>query len=78
MNWIDYEYPNTAYIVEVKYNRRGGDIAISILRCKDMPKEQDNNWGFTKGFWNYEQAERYAQHVSLELEIPYPGGFSSK
>lgn len=78
MQWIDYEYPNTAYIVEVKYNRKGGDIAISTIRCDDMPKNKSNEWGFTQGFWRYELAERYARHVSFELEIPYPGGFSLK
>lgn len=67
MDWIDYEYPNTAYIVEVKYS---GDISISECRCKDMPKDRDNSWGFTKAFWNYETARRYARHVTAELGIP--------
>ncbi len=67
MNWIDYEYPNTAYIVEVKYS---GDIAISTVRCKDMPKDRDNSKGFTKGFWGYEQARDYARYVAAELGIP--------
>lgn len=66
MNWIDYEYPNTAYIVEVKYS---GDVAITTCRCKDMPKEKDNARGFTKGFWDYEQARKYARHVAAELQI---------
>ena len=71
MSWIDYEYPNTAYIVEVKYRRGGvGDIAITTCRCKDMPKPRDNSRGFTQGFWDYEQAARYARHVAAELGIP--------
>lgn len=69
MNWIDYKYPNTAYIVEVKYI---GDIAITTCRCKDMPEPRDHSRGFTKGFWNYEQAVRYARHVAAELGIPTP------
>jgi hypothetical protein len=67
MNWIDYEYPNTAYIVEVKYS---GDIAITTCRCKDMPKPRDNSRGFTRGFWDYAQAAKYARHVAAELAIP--------
>jgi hypothetical protein len=67
MNWIDYEYPYTAWIVEVKYS---GDIAIGECRCKDMPKDRENRWGFTKGFWSYEEAQRYARHVAVELGIP--------
>lgn len=67
MNWIDYEYPNTAYIVEVKYS---GDISISECRCKDMPKDRDNSWGFTKGFWNCAEAIKFARHVARELGIP--------
>ncbi len=66
MNWIDYECPNTAYIVEVKYS---GDVAISTCRCKDMPKPRDNSGGFTQGFWSYEQAVKYARHVIAELGI---------
>ena len=73
MYWIDYECPNTAHIVEVKYS---GDIAITTCRCKDMPKDKSNERGFTVGFWNYETALRYARHVSLELQIPFPGGYS--
>lgn len=65
MTWIDYEYPNTSYIVEVKYS---GDVAITTCRCKDIPKEKDNVRGFTKGFWNYEEARRYARHVAAELQ----------
>ncbi len=67
MNWIDYEYPNTAYIVEVKYS---GDVAITTCRCKDMPKNRSNEWGFTQGFWIYESAVKYARHVAAELSIP--------
>ena len=67
MNWIDYEYPNTAYIVEVKYS---GDIGITTCRCKDMPKPRDNSRGFTQGFWDYAQAAKYARHVASELGIP--------
>jgi hypothetical protein len=67
MNWIDLEYPNTAYIVEVKYS---GDIAISQIRCKDLPKDKDNSRGFTKGFWDNEHSRRYARHVAAELQIP--------
>lgn len=67
MNWIDYEYPNISYIVEVKYS---GDIAIAECRCKVLPKERDNSKGFTKGFWDYEQARHYARHVARELNIP--------
>lgn len=67
MNWIDYEYPYTAWIVEVKYS---GDIAITTCRCKGMPKERDNSMGFTKVFWSYEQAVKYARHVAAELGIP--------
>lgn len=71
MDWIDYQFPNTAYIVEVYYKRGGsGDIAIETLRCKDLPKERDNKWGFTKAFWNYETARRYARHIAEELGIP--------
>lgn len=66
-NWIDYEYPNTAYIVEVKYS---GDVTITTCRCKEMPKERDHSRGFTKGFWNYARAVEYARHVATELEIP--------
>lgn len=69
MNWIDYEYPYTAWIVEVKYS---GDIAIGECRCKDMPKARDNSRGFTKGFWRYEEAVKYARHVAVELGIPTP------
>lgn len=68
MDWIDLEYPNLAYIVEVKYS---GDIAIAYCRCKDMPPEKDNSRGFTVGFWNYEEAKRYALHVAKELNIPF-------
>jgi len=67
MNWIDYEYPNTAYIVEVKYS---GDVAITTCRCKDMPKNRSNEWGFTQGFWIYESAVKYARHVAAELSMP--------
>jgi hypothetical protein len=67
MSWIDYEYPNTAHIVEVKYS---GDIAITTCRCKDMPKDIDNAYGFTSGFWDYDKAVRYARHVATELGIP--------
>lgn len=71
MDWIDYEYPNTAYIVEVYYKRGGsGDIAISECRCKEMPKDRDNCHGFTKAFWGYEQALHYARHIAEELGIP--------
>lgn len=66
MNWIDYEYPNTAYIVEVKYS---GDVAITECRCKDLPKNKDNAYGFTMGFWDYVLAVRYAKHVANELNI---------
>ena len=68
MNWIDLEYPNTAYIVEVKYS---GDIAITTCRCKDLPQNKDNSRGFTKGFWEYEQADKYARHVAAELGVPH-------
>jgi hypothetical protein len=67
MNWIDYEYPNTACIVEVKYR---GDVTITTCRCKDMPKPRDNSRGFTQGFWDHEQATEYARHVAAELGIP--------
>ena len=71
MDWFDYEYPFTCYIVEVYYKRGGsGDVAIETLRCKDLPKERDNKWGFTKAFWNYENAVKYARHVARELGIP--------
>lgn len=71
-NWIDFEYPFTCYIVEVWYKRGGqGDIAISTVRCKDLPKERDNDWGFTKAFWNYEDAVKYARHVARELGINF-------
>lgn len=71
MDWIDFEFPNTCYVVEVYYKRGGcGDVAIEALRCKDLPKERDNQWGFTKAFWNYETARRYARHVAAELGIP--------
>lgn len=76
MTWLDYECPNTAYIVEVKGVGDSGDIAITTCRCKDMPKNKDNSRIFTVGFWNYEQACRYARHVSFELQIPFPGGYS--
>lgn len=70
---IDFEYPYTCYVVWVYYKRGGcGDIAIETLRCKDLPKEKDNNWGFTKAFWNYETALHYARHVAIELGIPFP------
>jgi hypothetical protein len=67
MNWIDCEYPHTAYIVEVKYS---GDVTITACRCKDMPKPRDNSRGFTQGFWNYAQAANYARHAAAELGIP--------
>lgn len=67
MSWIDYEYPNTAYIVEVEYT---GDIAITTCRCNEMPKNKDNSYGFTQGFWDYNEAIRYAKHTANELEIP--------
>lgn len=71
MNWIDFEYPNTCYIVEVWYKRGGcGDVGIATVRCNDLPKEKSNEWGFTKAFWNYETARRYARHVANELGIP--------
>lgn len=67
MNWYDCEYPNTAYIVEVKYS---GDVAITTCRCKDMPKSRDNTRGFTQGFWDYKLAVKYARQVAADLEIP--------
>jgi hypothetical protein len=66
MNWIDYEFPYTAYIVEVKYS---GDVAITECRCNDMPKPRDSSRGFTQGFWDYVQAARYARHCRNELNI---------
>ena len=79
MNWIDYEYPNTVYIVKVWYKRRyceNGDIAISKVRCKDMPKLRNNSKVFEIVFCNHEQAIRYARFISYKLEIPFPGGFN--
>lgn len=66
MNWIDYEYPNTCYIVEVRYSK-DYDFSITTCRCKDMLKDKDNSKGFTKGFWTYEEAERFMKHVIKEL-----------
>lgn len=66
MHWIDKEFPNTVYIVEVKYS---GDVAISTCRVGDMPKDKDNQKGFTKGFWSYDDAKKYARHVAEELQI---------
>ena len=66
MNWIDYEYPHTAYIVAVKYS---GDVAITECRCKDLPKNKDNAYGFTMSFWNYVQAVNYARCAANELNI---------
>ena len=71
LNWIDFEFPFTCYVVEVRYNRGGqGDIAVSEIRCNELPKERSNEWGFTEAFWNYETARRYARHVAAELGIP--------
>ena len=71
LNWIDYEYPFTCYVVEIWYKRGGqGDITISEIRCKELPKEKDNEWVYTKSFWNFESAVKYARHVARELGIP--------
>jgi hypothetical protein len=71
LNWIDFEYPFTCYVVEIWHKRGGqGDIAIAEIRCKELPKEKDNEWVDTKCFWSYEQAHRYARHVAEELGIP--------
>lgn len=71
MNWIDYEYPNTVFIVEVKYS---GDIAIAESRCKDYPPERDNIFifGFTTNCLTYEEAKRVARIYAKELQIPFP------
>ena len=66
MSWLDREYPNTAHIVEVLYS---GDVKISTIRCKELPKNRDNSKGFTQGFWDYEEARRFARHVAKELDI---------
>ena len=66
MSWIDKEYPNTAYAVEVKYS---GDIAITTCRTKELPEERDAKWGFTSWFWSYEDARKYARKVAKELNI---------
>ena len=66
MSWIDKEYPNTAYAVEVKYS---GDIAITTCRTKELPEERDAKWGFTSWFWSYEDARKYAREVAKELNI---------
>ncbi len=72
MNKIVYD-PNICYIVEVWYKRGGqGDIAIATICSKELPKEKNNQWGFTKSFWNYESAIKYARHVAVELGIPFP------
>lgn len=68
MNWIDYCYPTTVHIVEVKYS---GDIAITTCRCNDEPKEKDNSRGFTVNFTDYQSAQRYAKHVAQELGIGF-------
>ena len=66
MSWIDKEYPNTAYAVEVKYS---GDIAIATCRTKGLPEDRDTKWGFTSWFWCYEDACKYARKVAKELNI---------
>lgn len=69
MNWIDREYPNICHIVEVKYSKdKDYDFSITTCRCKEMPKNKDNQKGFTQGFWNYEEANRFMKHVMKELK----------
>lgn len=70
IDWIDYEYPDLWYVVEVKYS---GDIAIAYCRAKrgEPPREKDNAYGFSQNFLSYEGAERYAKKVSEELNIPF-------
>ena len=67
MSFIDLEYPNTAFFVEVKYS---GDIGIGECRVKELPADRDTAQGFVSWFWSYEQARRYARHVAQELGIP--------
>lgn len=67
MDYIDIEYPNTAYVVEVKYS---GDIAIGTVRVNELPPDRDTKYGFTSWFWDYERARQYAIHVAKELGIP--------
>lgn len=55
MSWIEREYPNTIYILEVKYS---GDIAIAQVRCKEEPEEKDNRYGFTSNHKTYESAKK--------------------
>ena len=69
MSWVEREYPNTIYILEVKYS---GDIAIAQVRCKEEPKEKDNRYGFTSNHHTYESAKREAVSVSNQLGIPFP------
>lgn len=66
MDWVTLEYPNTIYVVEVKYS---GDVAISTCRCKDDPPERDNSYGFTRNFCSYDEARKYGIHVAEELQI---------
>lgn len=70
IDWVDYEYPDLWYIVEVTYS---GDVAIAYARAKrnDPPKERDNAKGFTANFTTYEAAKRYAANVAAELNIPF-------
>ena len=69
IDWIELEYPDTVYIVEVKYS---GDIGIATCRCNlsNMPREKNNAYGFTSIFLSYDAAKRYARHVAQELGIP--------
>lgn len=71
MNWIEREYPNTIYILEVKYSG-GGDIAITQARCKEEPEEKDNKYGFTSNHRTYESAKKEAVSVSKQLGIAFP------
>ncbi len=69
MDFVKYMYPNTIFIVEVKYS---GDIAIAECRCKDYPPERDNRYGFTTNCSTYEEAIRCARIYAKELQIPFP------
>ena len=69
IDWIELEYPDTVYIVDVKYS---GDIGITTCRCNrsNIPPEKDNAYGFTSIFRSYDAAKRYARRVAQELGIP--------
>lgn len=85
-DYISYAFPEEWFVVRVRYS---GDIAIGYCRTEEgkEPRKIDNSKEFTeifhapRGFDNteiYEKAKKYAQSVSRELQIPFPGGYSNQ